>query len=130
MRITATVSIGVQQILAERGLGPSHEAELFLGSEVKRLCDPYVPMQQGDLKNNAAVVSSGSSVELIYNQPYSHYQYHGIVMAGRAPKHYTGQAIQHHGGPMRGKEWDKRMMADQKDELVKSFANYVGGESK
>ena len=62
---------------------------------------------------------------IIYPGPYAHYQYVGEVMAGRAPKHYTGQAINYHGAPMRGKQWDKRMMADKGKEVERNFENYL-----
>lgn len=106
-----------------RGLGGSDEARLALANEVARLSDPYAPMQQGTLKNTVQVVRDGSAV--VYDQPYAHYQYHGEVMAGRAPKHYTGKPIDYHGGPLRGKEWDKRMLADHKDELARAVAERV-----
>lgn len=121
MNIEVQIDIDADEILKNRGLGINKEAQKFLASEVERLCQPYVPFQQGTLQNSAKVGDD----EIIYPGPYAHYQYHGEVMAGRAPKHYTGKPIKYHGGPMRGKEWDKRMMADNKDELHKSIAAYI-----
>lgn len=115
------VYIDSDEILKKRGLGKNKEAQKFLASEVERLCQPYVPFQQGTLQNSAKVGDD----EIIYPGPYAHYQYYGEVMAGRAPKHYTGKPIKYHGGPMRGKEWEKRMMADRKDELCQSVENYI-----
>lgn len=124
--MNAIVNVDSDRILRERGLGSSVEAVRFLASEVKRLSDPYVPMQSGTLKNTAQITDDS----VLYNAPYAHYQYHGAVMAGRAPKHYTGDAIDYHGAPMRGPEWDKRMMADRGDELRESFARHIGGKAK
>jgi hypothetical protein len=118
------VDINTAQIMKKRGLGGDHRAQKYLASEVKRLCDPYVPMQQGTLKNTAVVASDGSSVT--YVQPYAHYQYYGEAMAGRAPKQYTGKPLDYHGAPMRGPNWDKRMMADKSGELVNNLKNYIG----
>lgn len=115
-------------ILRARGLGDSDRARVFLANEVARLSDPYVPMQQGILKNTKQIAGSGRTIT--YLGPYAHYQYVGEVMAGRAPKHYTGKPLTYHGAPMRGPEWDKRMMADRKDDLTQSVANYVGGNPK
>lgn len=115
-------------ILRARGLGDSDRARVFLANEVARLSDPYVPMQQGILKNTKQIAGSGRTIT--YLGPYAHYQYVGEVMAGRAPKHYTGKPLTYHGAPMRGPEWDKRMMADRRDDLVQSVANYVGGKPK
>lgn len=119
------VDINTAKIMKQRGLGGDHRAQVYLASEVKRLSDPYVPMQQGILKNQAVVASDGST--LTYTQPYAHYLYYGEAMAGRAPKQYTGKALTYHGGPMRGPRWDQRMLADKGGELVSNLKNYIGG---
>lgn len=140
MNIKIDVDINTARIMRERGLGGDNRARVFLASEVKRFCDPYVPMQQGTLKNTAVVASDGSS--LTYIQPYAHYQYKAQVMgpnyqdangdwhSGKAPKHYTGRALTYSGGGVRGAEWDKRMMADKSRELTQSLANFVGGRAE
>ena len=115
-------------ILRARGLGDSDRARVFLANEVARLSDPYVPMQQGTLKNTRQIAGDGRSIT--YPQPYAHYQYKGEVMAGRAPKHYTGKPLTYHGAPMRGREWDKRMLAARRDDLVQSVDGYVGAKPK
>lgn len=120
-----TVDINTAKILKERGLGGDNRAQVYLASEVKRLCDPYVPFQNGPLKNTAVVASDGSTVT--YVQPYAHYQYYGEVMAGRAPKHYTGDKLTYSGGGLRGPQWDKRMMADKGEELVANLKKFIGG---
>lgn len=122
------VDINTAKIMKQRKMGGDNQAQIFLASEVKRLSDPYVPMQQGMLKNNVVIASDGST--LTYTQPYAHYQYYGEAMAGRAPKHYTGKALNYSGGGLRGPNWDKRMIIDRGDDLTESIANYVGGKAK
>lgn len=128
MKVTVKVDVDTAAIMRARGLGGDNRAQVYLASEVKRLSDPYVPMQQGLLKNQAVVASDGST--LTYTQPYAHYQYYGEAMAGRAPKQYTGKPLTYHGAPMRGKQWDKRMMADKSDDLTKNLKTYIGRLSK
>lgn len=123
MSVKVKVDIPTAKILKARGLGSDTGARKYLASEVKRLCDPYVPMQQGALKNNATIAADGS--QLVYTQPYAHYQYYGKVMAGRAPKHYTGDDLTYHGAPMRGPQWDKRMLADKSKDLENSLDAYI-----
>lgn len=120
-----TVDINTAKILRERGLGGDNRAQVYLASEVKRLCEPYVPMQSGALKNTAVIASDGSS--LTYVQPYAHYQYAGQVLAGRAPKKPNGKELTYSGGGMRGAQWDKRMMADKSEELVSNLKKFIGG---
>lgn len=124
MKMDIQVNIDAERILKKYGLGKSKEAQRALAEDVERLCQPYVPMSAGSGAHmvNAARVTDES---IIYPGPYAHYQYVGEVMAGRAPKHYTGQPIDYHGAPMRGKQWDKRMMADKGKEVEKNFENYL-----
>lgn len=123
MSVKVKIDIPTAKILKSRGLGSDTGARKYLASEVKRLCDPYVPMQQGMLKNNVTIAADGS--QLVYTQPYAHYQYHGKVMAGRAPKHYTGDDLTYHGAPMRGPQWVTRMFADKSQDLEKSLDAYI-----
>ncbi len=128
MKVTVKVDVDTAAIMRRRGLGGDNRAQVYLASEVKRLSDPYVPMQQGLLKNQAVVASDGST--LTYTQPYAHYQYYGEAMAGRAPKQYTGKPLTYHGAPMRGKQWVPRMLADKSDDLTKNLKTYIGRLSK
>ena len=121
--MSVKVDINPVTILRARGLGSDTGARKYLASEVKRLSDPYVPMQQGMLKNSATIAGDGSS--LVYTQPYAHYQYYGKVMAGRAPKKYTGDDLTYHGAPMRGPQWVKRMLLDKARELEQSVEAYI-----
>ena len=130
MKISVNSTVNAKAILGRKGLGPGGKLRKYLAARVKLHCDPYVPMRSGTLKNTAQISSDGS--ELVYNQPYAHYQYHGMAMAGRAPKHYTGKPLRHNGAPMRGPHWEKRMLADHVHDLeqeVAAFINSNGGKS-
>lgn len=130
MRISVTNNVDAGQIKEKKGLGPGRRLQKYLAARVKSHCDPYVPRASGTLSNSSKVSADGS--ELVYDQPYAHYQYHGMAMAGRAPKHYTGKKLQHHGAPMRGPHWEKRMLADKRGVLeqeVAAFINANGGKS-
>lgn len=128
MKIVTKTHVDTQKILSMRGLGKSDKARKKLAAIVKTYSDPYVPFQSGPLKNTAQIMNGGRY--LLYNQPYAHYQYTGQVMSGRAPKHYTGKRLNHHGAPKRGPEWDRRMMADRGDDVITAFAKAVGGKRK
>lgn len=149
MKFTCRVQVDVDaaKILKSRGLGASHEAEMFLAGVVRQLCDPYVPMDQGMLKNTSLVISEAGEVYILYNQPYAHYQYIGEVYGPNIPiydkatgeltgfysppvKAPTGRELTYSGAPMRGKMWDKRMMADRGDEVRDSVAKFIRGELK
>ena len=117
------VNINANKILASHGLGTSKKAQKYLASEIVRLSDPYVPMQQGDLKNRRTIAADGS--EIVYTQPYAHYHYYGKAMAGRPPKHYTGDDLTYNGAPMRGPRWTERMLADKKKEIENNLEAFI-----
>lgn len=124
MKLEYEVNIDAERILKKYGLGQSKEAQRVLAEDVERLCQPYVPMSAGS-GAHMATAARVTDDSIIYPGPYAHYQYVGEVMAGRAPKYYTGQPISYHGAPMRGKQWDKRMMADKSKEVQQNFENYL-----
>ncbi len=113
----------VGTMLRKRGLEPNGRVQKLLTHEVARYCDPYVPMQQGILKNTRIIEDDG----IIYNTPYARYQYYGKVMVGRAPKKLTDRNIQYHGAPKRGAFWDRRMWADKKSVIMNKIVEEAGG---
>lgn len=96
------------KIMAKRHLDGTGRKKV--ASEVKRLCDPYVPMDTGTLKNTAQVLADG----VLYGQPYAAKQY------------YTNSGWQ----TPRGAYWDRRMLADKGGELTKAVAAFCGGKAK
>ena len=129
MRMEYEVNVDAARILRKYGLGEDRAAQRFLAEDVERRCQPYVPMSAGSGAHmvNAARVTDDS---IIYPGPYAHYQYVGEVMAGRAPKHYTGRELTYHDAPMRGKQWDKRMMADHGREVERDLEIYLKERGK
>lgn len=98
-----------------------------------KMCDPYVPMMDGDLSQTIEVTPE----YVRYKMPYAHYQYTGIVYGPNIPitedgvivgwfsppgqpKFPTGYPIQYNTQmhPLATKEWDKAMMRDNKDEFL------------
>lgn len=117
------INIKANKILASRGLGSSKKAQKYLCTEIRRLSDPYVPMQQGDLKNRRKMLADGKGI--VYTQPYAHYQYYGKAMGGRPPKNYTGNDLTYNGAPMRGPRWTERMLADKRKEIENNLEVFI-----
>lgn len=142
MGVKVTTRINVGEILRKRGLGDSDRVQKYLASQVRKRSDPYVPFRKGTLKNTAQISPGGTQV--IYTQPYAHYQYRGLVMgpniltkngwrsmAKKGGKYYTGKELTYHkDAGMRGPNWDKRMLADHRDDLEKNVAAAIGGKTK
>ena len=95
------------RILLKRKLEKNGAVQRFLTSTVRRMCDPYVPRRTGVLKNTAEELAD----RITYGQPYARRQYY-----------------EHKGIGIRGREWDKRMMASRGKEVVQAVAEFVGGK--
>lgn len=102
------------KILLKRSLQKGGKVQRFLTHEVRRRCDKYVPFKDGPLKNNAIEQED----RITYNTPYAAKQYYN---GG------NGQDGMSSGG-LRGKLWDKRMMASEGDKVVGAVAEYAGGK--
>lgn len=104
-----------RKIIQSRGLQDKGPIQKFFSSEVARQCEPYVPMRTGTLKNTAQVQPDG----VLYDRPYAKRQYYENGGNGT-----DGTAV----GGQRGREWDKRMIADHGDEITTAVAKKVGAE--
>lgn len=123
MKIKATIDFDTSKILASRGLGATNKARKYLASQIVNKSQKYAPWQHGDLAKRTQIAANGG--QIVYTQPYAHYHYYGEVMAGRAPKSYTGRKLQHKDAPMRGPRWVERMLADKREEIEKDVENYI-----
>lgn len=112
-----------EQIVKRLGLDEGGRVQRFFTSEVARLCDPYIPFDTGTLKNTKNVTPT----YIHYVSPYAAKQYfenEGREMK-RGGKISRGFHETRRYNGLRGKYWDKRMMADKGDQLVQSVENYV-----
>ena len=105
----------VSTMLKKRGLEPNGRVQKLFTTMCAKEMDPYVPMQQGILKNTRIIGTDS----VTYNSPYAKFQYYGKVMIGVKSrsayadkgerKVVTDRNLKYHGAPKRGKLWDKRM---------------------
>lgn len=95
-----------QKIVSRLGMQKGGQVQRFFTNEVARLCDPYIPMDTGTLKNTKKVTAE----YVHYLSPYARRQY------------YTNK-----GKGLRGKYWDKRMWADRGNEIISSVQKYARG---
>lgn len=80
-------------------------AQSKFDTEVLRLCDKYIPMDTGILKNSAQIATDIGSGQIVWNTPYAHKVYY-----------YTGKT-----NGLRGRNWGERCKADNK-QYFETFA--------
>ena len=120
------------QIIKDHGLNENGGVTRFLRDDVDRLCDPYIPMASGPLKNTKTYPSNH---EIRYTSPYAHYMYKGKKAVGPSRPKGVKRAIsnmplKYQGAPKRGAEWDKRMMNDRKKDIIKDVENFIKNGGK
>lgn len=143
MKVTVAANLDdAGTMLRKRGLEPGGRVQRLFTNEVAKHSDPYVPMQQGILKNTRIIEADS----ITYNSPYARMMYYGKVMVDPVTKAagfmtpqgwrsrkgvkkiISDREFKYHGAPMRGKLWDKRMWADKKRIIVNNVAIAAGGK--
>lgn len=118
-------------ILKNHGLEEDGRANKFLRDEVDRMCDPYVPMDNGALKRQKTYPSNH---EIKYIVPYAHYMYYGKLYLAKNGSCYAGLGekkvptntdLKYQGAPKHGARWDKRMWQDRNKEICKDVEAYI-----
>jgi hypothetical protein len=105
MKITYTLKdFNSKRIIDKYGMQKDGNTQLFLANTCFRRMQKYVPFDTGAL-STTATVKPGS---VTYEQPYAHRQY-----------------TTNKGKGIRGKYWDKKMVANEKDQLAKEVENYA-----
>lgn len=132
--VTSLDDVGT--MLRKRGLEPNGRVQQLLTVTVAKELDPYVPMQQGTLKNTPTIGTD----QITYRGPYAAFLYYGKVMVGVITrsawakkgerKVATDTDLNYHGAPKRGAFWDRRMWIDKKEKIVRVVAAAAGGITK
>lgn len=112
MKIRCKLDISPEKIAAAHGLGSMGRLQQALGREVMTRCDRYVPYDTGRLKSSARLSPGGRT--LVYTAPYAAAQYY---------------LPYHHSDPLRGRFWEKRMLAAEKTALCSALKSTLGGHS-
>lgn len=99
----------------KRGLGLGLQAQRFVDSEVLRLSDPLVPMDDGKLKDSGTINTRIGTGLVRYVTPYARAMYNN--------PQYNFQ-----GAPQRGAKWFERMKASNKQAILNGAAKITGSK--
>ena len=136
-------------LLARAGLQKGGPVQCLIDQRVIDYCQPYVPASPDrTLEFSAPPSTEIGSGTVIWNTPYAHYQYMGIVYGpnfqvlikgklewrsrkGR-PKHPTDKKLTYDKAqnPLAGPHWVERMKADRMRDIVREAQNLVKRELK
>lgn len=105
MKISYTLKdFDKKKIIDKYGMQENGNTQLFLANTCFRRMQKYVPFDTGAL-STTVTVKPGS---VTYEQPYAHKQY-----------------TTNKGKGIRGKYWDKKMVANEKGQVAKEVENYA-----
>lgn len=105
MKISYTLKdFNKKKIIDKYGMQENGNTQLFLANTCFRRMQKYVPFDTGAL-STTATVKPGS---VTYEQLYAHKQY-----------------TTNKGKGIRGKYWDKKMVANEKGQVAKEVENYA-----
>lgn len=102
----------VGTIKADLGIDANGKVQKFFTDTCYRHMDKYVPKRDGNLRT---IVDKGRN-HIIYESPYAHAQYVGIVN-GSPVRHYTTAGT--------GPYWDKRMVSAEMDVVIRETENFI-----
>lgn len=147
MKVVAKFKMdSIQKILAKRNLETGGLVQRFIDSEVIRQCEPYVPFDEGVLTRSASLATKIGSGLVIYDTPYAHYQYYGVVYGPNIPmtiggeqtyrspanqaKQPTNRKLTYNKDkhPLAGSFWFERMKADHKKDILEGAKKVAGVE--
>ena len=121
--ITCTFDAGA--CIKALGLEEKGRIENLCANEILRLSDPYVPFDQGTLRDSGHIENGN---EVVWSTPYAHYMWEGIVYedpdlhcAGfptengwrsrkGVAKVPTDRSMEYSNGSLRGPHWVERML--------------------
>lgn len=103
-------------IKATLGIQPNGKVHAFFTNNCYKHMDKYVPMDNGDLRNDVTITTNS----ITYEVPYAMYQYRGMREDGTHkvnPDNYTT--------PGTGTYWDKQMWTAEGVQVIKETQEYA-----
>ena len=108
----------VSVIKANLGIEPNGRVQKFFQNTCYKHMDKYVPADQYDLRTN---VDLSNPKQIVYESPYAHAQYIGIV---------NGSEVKNYTTPGTGPYWDKKMVSAEMQDVIKEVQDYVNRGGK
>lgn len=125
--------ISSKQIIDEIGIKAYGKFQKHLAERAKEYIGVYVPIDSGRLVSTSKIIKGYTA--LLYDQPYAHFQYRGIVyvdpqtLSTFAPKGGTkvpviGWQMQYQ-NPLATSYWDRTMMQERGKDLIRDMQRYL-----
>ena len=145
--IETKISVDVKGIVGKIESLVDNELMLQVHNLFAKMCDPYVPMDSGNLSQTLNITPE----YVQYTQPYAHYMYTGDVYGPNFPikddsgniigwrsppgigtKYPTGKKLEYNLEKHKSasKEWDKAMMTAEGEKFIKQVKDLMVRRAK
>ena len=91
MRINRTVGIVHIKLNTDKVDNNTREAQKQLNMQIAADCDPYIPFQQGALRNSMRYPEGVYGGAIEWDTPYAHYQYIGLLRTDEIGRVFVGK---------------------------------------
>lgn len=141
MKITARLCLpSIAKIIKNCGLNEGGKVQKYIDQFVLEQSEPYIPHKTVNLVTSGTNATKIGSGQVIWNSPYAHYMYEGLLMVSPSTgsswakkdeqKVYKEPStkLNYHSDGNRKEKWFDRMMVDKKEELIKGCQKIVNGD--
>lgn len=134
----------VEEMIQDLGLEDGGRVQKQIDESVLKYSEPYLPFDQGVLRDSGYRSTVLGSGQVIWDTPYAHYLYEGELyvdpVTGKGAffdpdygfwsrpgvqKIPSGRELQYHGGGVRGKKWAERMFADHREDIIREAQSVI-----
>ena len=99
-------------IMVNLGIDANGFVQRFFTQSCYNHMDKYVPMDFGDLRTNVSI----QPTRIIYESPYAHAQYIGMV---------NGTPVENYTTPGTGAYWDRLMVSAEIDDVIRETQKFM-----
>lgn len=140
---TYTCNFNLKDCIKKLGLEERGRIQQYVTNEVLNLSDPYVPFDEGTLRDSGHIENG---TDVVWRTPYAHYVWEGIVYedpdlhcagfqladggwASRkgVQKIPTDRSLKYYNGSLRGPKWVDRMLQNGGLEKIQEGARRMAG---
>lgn len=106
---------GIHEVVRDLGVDETGAVQKFVTKDILEHLIPYIPLKYGTLRESATIIG-GDIIRV--DMPYARAQFFGVTSRG-VPFDYEPT------GPKVGSHWDRRMKADESEQILADANKFV-----
>ena len=117
----------VSQIIRDKGMNASGDAQRFHTQNVLRRIQKYMPYRTGATIKLTIAQTDIHKPEIVTDTPYARYLFYGYAMEGKAPKRVTDRPLTYTKtkNPNAGPRWDRALSVAEGAAMAADLERYM-----